>query len=90
VLMVFVGMDLMALLSTPEERTEQTRAEFIAWADRYMHGHQDQPYRYTGRDLYGARCAALHAFGARSRFHGITVERLDNGSRATPKARSGR
>jgi hypothetical protein len=68
-LMVYVGIDLMALLSVPAGRTEQTRADFIAWADRYMQGHEDQPYQYTGRDLYGARCAALHAFAARSKFH---------------------
>jgi hypothetical protein len=34
VLMVFVGIDLMALLAAPAGKTEQTRADFIAWADK--------------------------------------------------------
>ena len=34
-----------------------------------MESHEDQPYRYRGVDVYGARCALLHAFGTEVDYH---------------------
>ena len=69
VAMAFVCMDTMAYLSIPAGRETQCKADFIAWVNLYLKGHEDQPYQYRGLDVYGARCAMLHAFGADSDFH---------------------
>ncbi len=34
-----------------------------------LEGHEDQPYRYAGADVYAARCALLHAFGSEAQAH---------------------
>jgi hypothetical protein len=41
----------------------------MAWVDTYMEGHPEQPYQYRGLDMYGARCALLHAFGSEANYH---------------------
>ena len=69
VAMAFVCMDTMAYLSLPAGREMQGKADFIAWVDAHLKGHKDQPYQYRGLDVYGARCAMLHAFGSESDFH---------------------
>lgn len=65
----FVCMDTMAYLSLPADRETQGKADFIGWVDAHLKGHEDQPYKYRGLDVYGARCAMLHAFGSESDFH---------------------
>ena len=79
----FVCIDTMAYLGMPANQAEQTRDDFIAWADSYLRGHPDQPYKYRGLDVYAARCAVLHAFGAESRLHrenqNITMFGYSNG-----------
>lgn len=67
--MAYVCIDTMAFLSLPVERDAQGRADFISWVDTYMKGHEAQPYQYRGIDVYGARCAVLHAFSAEAMFH---------------------
>jgi hypothetical protein len=67
--MAFVCIDTMAYLSLPDGQETQSKADFIAWVDAYLRGHEDQPYQYRGLDVYGARCAMLHAFGTDSGFH---------------------
>ena len=69
VVMAFVCMDTMAYLSLPADREKQSKADFIAWVNSYLKGHEDQPYQYRGLDVYGARCSMLHAFGSDSDFH---------------------
>lgn len=69
VAMAFVCMDTMAYLSLPAGRETQCKADFIAWVNTYLKGDEDQPYHYRGLDVYGARCAMLHAFGSDSDFH---------------------
>ena len=69
VAMAYVCIDTMAFLSLPVGREVQGRADFIAWVDSYLKGHHDQPYQYRGLDVYGARCALLHAFGSEADFH---------------------
>lgn len=67
--MAFICIDTMAFLSLPANRVTQTRADFVAWVDTYLKGHPEQPYQYRGLDVYGARCALLHAFGSEGNFH---------------------
>ena len=69
VAMAYVCIDTMTFLSLPAARESQGRADFIAWVDAYLKGHHEQPYQYRGLDVYGARCAVLHAFGAEANFH---------------------
>jgi hypothetical protein len=69
VTMAFICIDTMAFLGLPAGKNKQGRADFIAWVDRYVKGHEDQPYKYRGLDVYGARCAVLHAFGTEVDFH---------------------
>jgi hypothetical protein len=69
VAMTFVCMDTMAYLSLPTGRETQGKSDFIAWVNAYLKGHKDQPYQYRGLDVYGARCAMLHAFASESDFH---------------------
>lgn len=67
--LAFVCIDTMAFLALPADRDKQGRADFIAWVDSYLKGHKDQPYQYRGLDVYGARCALLHAFGSEVDYH---------------------
>lgn len=69
VVMAFVCIDAMAYLSLPADRETQGKADFIAWVDAHLKAHKDQPYQYRGLDVYGARCAMLHAYSSESDFH---------------------
>ena len=67
--MAYVCIDTMAYLSLPDGREKHRNTDFIGWVNAYLIGHEDQPYQYRGLDVYGARCAMLHAFGSDSEFH---------------------
>lgn len=67
--MAFVCIDTMAFLGLPAGRERQGRTDFIVWVDTFLKGHEDQPYQYRGIDVYGARCAMLHAFGSEADYH---------------------
>ena len=69
VAMAYNCIDTMAFLSLPAGQDKQGRSDFIAWCDKFLRGHDDQPYQYRGLDVYGARCALLHAFGSEADFH---------------------
>jgi hypothetical protein len=65
----YVCIDTMAFLALPADREKQGKADFMQWVDTYLTQHPDQPYQYDGVDVYGARCAVLHAFGSEVDFH---------------------
>lgn len=67
--MAYICMDTMAFLALPAGRESQRRDDFITWVDAYLKGLPEQPYHYRGLDVYGARCAVLHAFGSEADFH---------------------
>lgn len=67
--LAYISIDTMAFLAMPEGRQEQTREDFMGWVDAYLKGDPQQPYQYRGLDVYGARCAFLHSYGAMSGFH---------------------
>lgn len=69
VAMAYVCIDTMAFLALPTGLDKQGRTDFITWVDKYLQGHQEQPYQYRGIDVYGARCALLHAFGSEADYH---------------------
>lgn len=64
-ILMLAAMDAMAYLGIPEGQEEVGKHDFIAWAERYVHFPGTE--QLTGADLYGARCAMLHAYGAKSR-----------------------
>ena len=67
--MAFVCIDTMTFLALPLDRDQQTRQDFIDWVDMYLKGHEEQLYQYRGIDVYGARCALLHAFSTEAAYH---------------------
>ena len=64
-ILIYAGMDAMAFLNMPAGHTEVSRNDFIRWAERYIRFPCRE--QLTGADLYGARCAMLHAYGVVSR-----------------------
>ena len=64
-ILIYAGMDAMAFLNMPAGHTEVSRDDFIRWAERYVRFPCRE--QLTGADLYGARCAMLHAYGVVSR-----------------------
>lgn len=69
VAMAYICIDTMAFLGLPSSKDKQGRADFIAWVDKYLKGAPEQPYQYRGIDVYGARCALLHAFSSEVDYH---------------------
>ena len=69
VAMAYICIDTMAFLGMPENKEAQSRDDFIDWVNTYLKGHTDQPYQYSGKDVYAARCSVLHTFGSEAAFH---------------------
>jgi hypothetical protein len=46
----FVCIDTMSYLALPANKTSQTKADFIAWTDRYLKADPRQQYQYRGVD----------------------------------------
>jgi hypothetical protein len=65
ILLTYAGMDAMAYLDMPADQDEVTPNDFIRWADNYVRFPCAE--QLSGEELYGARCAALHAYGTESR-----------------------
>jgi len=65
IILMLSAIDAMAYLVMPESQQDARADDFISWADQYIRfPGKDQ---VTGADLYAARCAMLHSFGAQSR-----------------------
>lgn len=67
--MAYICIDTLANLARPINKEKVTRADFKDWADTYLKAHPDQPYQYRGKDVYAARCALLHKYGAEAELH---------------------
>jgi len=65
VVLILSAIDTMAYLAMPETQEDVTRKDFVEWAEKYIRFPGRE--QLTGLDLYGARCAMLHSFGAQSR-----------------------
>jgi len=64
VVLTYSGMDTMAWIGMPAGQETVTRSDFINWASRYIRFPCRE--QLTGEDLYGARCAMVHQYGAES------------------------
>ncbi len=69
VAMAYICIDTFANLMRPIEKKMVTRADFKEWVDSYLKAHPEQPYQYRGKDVYAARCALLHKYGAEAELH---------------------
>ena len=65
IILMLSAIDAMAYLAMPEGQTDVRSDDFISWADRYIRFPGKE--QLTGPDIYGARCAMLHSFGAQSK-----------------------
>jgi hypothetical protein len=65
VILMLSAIDAMAFLVMPEQQEDVGRRDFIEWAGQYV--RFPGKHQLTGVDLYGARCAMLHSFGAQSK-----------------------
>jgi hypothetical protein len=65
IILIYAGMDAMAFLDMPADQDEVSAVDFVRWADRYVRFRCAE--QLSGDELYGARCAALHAYGTESR-----------------------
>ena len=68
-LQIYVYIDTLAYFGMPISKSKNTKRDFIDWVDKYLKAEQSQPYQYRGVDVYGARCALLHAFSSEADFH---------------------
>jgi hypothetical protein len=66
-ILAFVIIDAMAHIGRPKDAPKATGADFIAWVDLYMRVQEPAEYRYSGADLYAARCDLLHTFSNQTR-----------------------
>ncbi len=65
----YICIDTLAYWSAPRGQENVTKDDFIEWVDHYLKGDASQPYKYSGVDLYAARCAVLHNWGAEAQSH---------------------
>ena len=65
----YLAIDLMTFLCMPIGKKNTDKHEFITWVDRYLRAHADQPYQYSGLDVYAARCSYLHTFTSEAELH---------------------
>jgi hypothetical protein len=63
--LIYCGIDVLASFGRPAGNAEVKRADFISWAERYM--HCEKLLGLSGLDLYAARCGILHAYTMDSR-----------------------
>ena len=65
ILLIYAGIDAMGYTTLPPGREEVTRADFIDWAEKYI--HFPGPEQLSGLELFAARCAVLHTYGVESK-----------------------
>jgi hypothetical protein len=65
VILILSSIDAMAYLAMPEKQKDVSKQDFIGWAEKYIRLRGRE--QLTGADLYGARCAMLHAYGVQSK-----------------------
>lgn len=65
VILILSAIDTMGYLAMPENQQDVTKVDFINWAEKYVRFPCRE--QLSGADLYGARCAMLHTYGAQSK-----------------------
>lgn len=62
--LAYIAIDTFAALERPEEKTRNTRVEFIVWVKEFL--LPESTLGCSALDLYGARCGLLHRQSPRS------------------------
>ena len=65
IVLIYAGIDAMGYTTLPPGKEDVTRADFIAWAEKYIHFPGAE--QLTGLKLFAARCAVLHTYGVESK-----------------------
>ncbi|MBI4829759.1 MAG: hypothetical protein HY804_13310 [Nitrospinae bacterium] len=63
-ILILSGVDAMAWLDRPDNQGDVTRDDFASWANEFL---SFESGTINGTELYSARCAVLHSYGAASR-----------------------
>ncbi len=58
-ILIYSGIDSMAWLDRPEDKSTATRHDFMRWVDEFL--LPDSSLHCSSWDLYAARCAILHS-----------------------------
>ena len=66
-ILTYSAIDCMASLVMPKNQKEVKGPDFQSWVDRYMKADPEQPYKYRGIDLWGARCGLVHRYSPYSK-----------------------
>lgn len=71
-ILAYTAIDAMAYLTMAADKTKATRADFVAWADKYLRFRDAKAERtltLPGLELYAARCALVHTYGTEADLH---------------------
>jgi len=68
IIYIYVLIDTMAYLSMKLGKDKNNKKDFIKWVEQYFHTMENQNYHYDANDVYGARCAKLHAYSSYSEY----------------------
>ena len=63
-ILVYVGIDFVASLDRPDPAQNTTRADFLAWLNKYLLPESD--LKCEAIDLYAARCGWVHTYTSKS------------------------
>jgi hypothetical protein len=63
-ILIYSGIDAMGSLGMPAGRIKNEGQDFKNWVSRYLKDSSGQSY--PAEDMWGARCAILHQYGAES------------------------
>ena len=68
----YCGIDAMAHLTMPTGKDKVTRADFVAWAEKYLRfrsADMQPTLTLPGLELYAARCALVHTYSSEADLH---------------------
>jgi len=71
-ILVYSGIDAMAHLTMPAGKDKVTRADFIAWAEKFLQfrdADKNPTLTLPGIELYAARCALVHTYSSEADLH---------------------
>ncbi|MDA7417463.1 hypothetical protein PGB34_13920 [Xenophilus arseniciresistens] len=71
-ILVYSGIDAMSHLTMPDGKNKVTRADFVAWAEKYLQfrdADKNPTLTLPGIELYAARCALVHTYSSEAELH---------------------
>lgn len=71
-ILVYSGIDAMANLTMPAGKDKATRADFVAWAEKYLRfrdAGKNATLTLPGIEIWAARCAIVHTYSTEADLH---------------------